>query len=81
MQDLQRRSKPLTQLLEGSGFNSLTAGRSASPSQLSMILIPANWSLQFLRLMVDRKGSDSRLTSKLIWMTPEVSSMHKLAEA
>uniref|UniRef100_A0A4X1VEE1 Uncharacterized protein n=1 Tax=Sus scrofa TaxID=9823 RepID=A0A4X1VEE1_PIG len=66
---------------KGFGFNSFMAGRSANPGQLSMIFIPANWSLQFLKLIVDRRVNDSRLIYKLVWMTTKVSSIHKLAES
>uniref|UniRef100_A0A8C3VTE7 Uncharacterized protein n=1 Tax=Catagonus wagneri TaxID=51154 RepID=A0A8C3VTE7_9CETA len=68
-------------VLSGFGFNSLMAGRSASPGQLSIIFIPANWSLQFLKLIVGRRVNDSRLTYKLIWVSTKVSSIHNLAKS
>uniref|UniRef100_A0A8C4ML46 Uncharacterized protein n=1 Tax=Equus asinus TaxID=9793 RepID=A0A8C4ML46_EQUAS len=57
---------------KGFGFNSLMAGRRASPGQTSMVFITANWNPQFFKLIVGRRENNSRLTYKLIWITTKV---------
>lgn len=76
----KKRTTLLSEPPTGCGFHSLMAGRNANPSQPSVTFITTNWNLQFFKLIVGRKGNNSRLTYKLMWMTAKVSSTHGLAK-
>lgn len=77
----EKRNTLLSEQPKGFDFNSLMAGRSASPDQSFMIFITANQNLLSFELIAGRRENNSRLTYKLIWITTKVSSTRDLTKS